>query len=65
MSRTLYHCRGPLTISDNVLTVGESAGGEEQAGLPHPHPGGFLEGAGGGGGGGVKHCTAAGIAKAL
>jgi hypothetical protein len=34
-----------LTISDNVLNVVEKAGCEEQAGRPHPHPGGFLEGA--------------------
>jgi hypothetical protein len=34
------------TISDNVLTVGESAKGEEQAGRLHPHSGGLLEGAG-------------------
>jgi hypothetical protein len=39
---------GFLTISDNILTVGELARGEEQAGLPHPHPRGLLEGAGGG-----------------
>jgi hypothetical protein len=42
--------RGSFTILDNVLTVIESAGGEEQACRPHPHPGGLLEGAGGGGG---------------
>jgi hypothetical protein len=37
--------RGFFTILDNVVTVGESAGGEEQAGWPHPHPGGLQEGA--------------------
>ncbi len=36
-----------LTILDNVLTVGESAEGEEGAGWPHPHPRDLLEGAGG------------------
>jgi hypothetical protein len=41
-------CRGFFTILDNVLTVGHLAGGEEQAGRPHLHPGGLLEGAGGG-----------------
>jgi hypothetical protein len=34
-----------LTISDNILNVVEKAGCEEQAGRPHPHPGGLLEGA--------------------
>ncbi len=29
---------GFITIFDNILTVGESAGGEEQAAWPHPHP---------------------------
>jgi hypothetical protein len=38
-------CHGFLTISDN--TVCESTGSEEQAGWPHPHPGGLLEEAGG------------------
>jgi hypothetical protein len=28
---------------DNILTIGELAGGEEQAGQSHPHPGGLLE----------------------
>jgi hypothetical protein len=37
-----------MVILDKVLTVSESAGGEERAGRPHPHPGGLLEGAGGG-----------------
>jgi hypothetical protein len=32
-----------LTILDNVLTVAESAGGEEQAGWPHHHPNDLLE----------------------
>jgi hypothetical protein len=34
---------------DNILTIGELAGGEEQAGRSHPHPGGLLEGTGRGG----------------
>jgi hypothetical protein len=38
------HCF--ITILDDVLTVGESAGGEEQAGQTHPHPVGLLEGVG-------------------
>ncbi len=33
---------------DNILAVGESVGGEEEADWPHPHPGRLLEGAGGG-----------------
>jgi hypothetical protein len=37
--------RGILTISDNVVTMGESAEGEDGAGWPHPHPGDLLEGA--------------------
>ncbi len=36
-----------LTILDIVITDGWSAGGEEQADQPHPHPEGLLEGAGG------------------
>ncbi len=36
-----------LTILDNVLIVSESAGGEERAGRPHPHPRSLLEEAGG------------------
>jgi hypothetical protein len=36
-----------MTILDNVLKLSELAGGEEQAGWPHPHPGDLLEGAGG------------------
>jgi hypothetical protein len=43
---------------DNVLTVGESDGGEKRAGWPHQHPGGLLEGGGRGcekkGGGGLR-----------
>jgi hypothetical protein len=50
-----------LTILDNVLTVVESAGCEEQAGQPHPHPGGLQEGAGGD----AKKVTAAKFAEAL
>ncbi len=50
-----------LTILDNVLTVGELAGGEDRFGQPHPHPGDLLEGAGVGG----SNCTAAEIAKTL
>jgi hypothetical protein len=41
-------CRGFFTILDNILTVGELAGGVEQAAWPHPHPGGLLSGTGGG-----------------
>ncbi len=36
------------TILDNLLNVGEPAGGEEGAGRPHSLAGGLLEGAGGG-----------------
>ncbi len=50
-----------LTILDNVLNVGEYAGGEERAGKPHPHPGGLLEGAGGG----AKNGAAADFAEVL
>ncbi len=39
---------GFFTILDNILTVGESAEGEERAVWAHPHPGGLLEGSGGG-----------------
>jgi hypothetical protein len=39
-------CRGFVPISDNILTVSESAGGEEQAGHPQSHPGGLLDRAG-------------------
>jgi hypothetical protein len=31
-----------FTILDNVLTVGELAGGKEQAAQPHPHLGGLI-----------------------
>ncbi len=34
---------------DNILTIGELAGGEEHVGQSHPHPGGLLEGMGRGG----------------
>jgi hypothetical protein len=37
-----------FTLLDSILTIGESAGGEEQSAWPHPHPGVFLERAGGG-----------------
>ncbi len=40
--------RGFFTILDNVLIIGESAGGEERDVRPHPHPGGLREGSGGG-----------------
>jgi hypothetical protein len=40
-----HSCRF-LTILDNVLIVCESAGGEEQAGWLHSHPGSLLEEAG-------------------
>ncbi len=36
-----------MTTLDNALIIGESAGCKEQAGQPHPRPGGLLEGAGG------------------
>ncbi len=36
--------RGFLIILHNVLTVGESAGSEEQAGRPHQHARDLLEG---------------------
>jgi hypothetical protein len=39
--------RGFSTLLDNVLTVGESAEGEERAVLSHPHSGGLREGSGG------------------
>jgi hypothetical protein len=52
-----------LIILDNVLTVGESAGGEERADRPHPHPGGLL--AVEGEGGGAKNGAAANFAEAL
>ncbi len=52
---------GWFTILDNILIVGKLDGGEEQAGRPHPYPGGLLDGGGGGfekkcGGG---HCQGA------
>ncbi len=34
--------RGFLAISDNVLTMGESAEGEEGADWPHSYPGDLL-----------------------
>ncbi len=40
-----YDRHGFLTILENVLTVGESAGGEKWACQPHPQPGGLLQGA--------------------
>ncbi len=43
-----HECYGFLTILDNVLTIGESACGEELAGWPHPHLGGLMEVVGGG-----------------
>ncbi len=50
-----------MTVLDNVLNVGEQAGGEERAGRPHPHPGSLLEGAVGG----AKNGAAADFAEAL
>jgi hypothetical protein len=50
-----------LTILDNVLNVGEQAGGEERAGRPHPHSGGLLEGAGRG----AKKAATADFAEAI
>ncbi len=40
--------RGFFAILDNVLIIGESAGGKERDVRPHPHPGGLQEGSGGG-----------------
>jgi hypothetical protein len=40
--------RGFFASLDNVLIIGESAGGEERDVQPHPHPGGLREGSGGG-----------------
>jgi hypothetical protein len=57
-SNKRYHF---LTILDNVLTVGESAGIEEKAVEPYPHLGGLLEEVGGG----VRNSMAADFAKAL
>ncbi len=45
---------------DDVLTVGESDGGEKRAGWPHQHPGGLLEG-----GGGVKKKAVVDFAEVL
>jgi hypothetical protein len=53
--------RGFYNILDNVLTVGGSASGKEQAGWPQPQPGGLLEGAGGG----MKNGAAVEFAEAL
>ncbi len=52
-----------LIMLDNVLTVGVSAGGEEQSGRHHSHPGGggCLEGAEGG----YKNGAAADFANVL
>ncbi len=41
-------CRDFLTLLDNTLTVGVSAGSGERYGQPHSQPGGSLERAGGG-----------------
>jgi hypothetical protein len=53
--------RGFFTILDNVLTVGESAEGEERAVCSHPHSGGLREGSGGG----ARNSAVADFAKAL
>ncbi len=50
-----------MTNSDNVLNVGEQAGGEERAGRPHPCSEGLLEGTSGG----KKNSAAAEFAEAL
>jgi hypothetical protein len=49
-----------LTILDNVLTVGELAGGQERDSRPHPNPGDLL----GGAGRGMRNLMAADFAKA-
>jgi hypothetical protein len=49
-----------LTILDNFLTVGGSAGGEKRAGGPQPQSGGLPEG-----GGGMKNGAMANFAEAL
>jgi hypothetical protein len=54
-------CHSFLTISDNVLNVGGSAGGEKQASRHQPQSGGLPEGAGGG----TKNGVAANFAEAL
>jgi hypothetical protein len=54
-------CHSFFTILDNVLTVGESAGGKEQAARPHPHLRGLLEGSAGG----ARNSAAADFAEAL
>jgi hypothetical protein len=53
--------RGFLTILDNVLTVGRSAGGKKQASQYQPQSGGLPVGAGGG----TKNGVAANFAEAL
>jgi hypothetical protein len=32
-----------MTILDNILNLDESAGGEEQAGWPHPHQASYMD----------------------
>jgi hypothetical protein len=55
-----FRC-GFFTILDKVLTVGESAGGKEQAAWLHSQPEDLLEGAGGG----ARNNAAADFAEAL
>ncbi len=45
-SHHVHDHHGFMTIYDNVLTVGESAGIEERADQPHPCPGGNIDGTG-------------------
>jgi hypothetical protein len=40
------HRRAFVTILDNILAVGESAGSEERSGQPHLHQGNLPEGVG-------------------
>ncbi len=61
MRQSCHNCCGFLTIFDNVLAVGKSTSGEERAGLPHPHPGGLIEGEREG----VKNCGAADFIEAF
>ncbi len=48
MREAFVEINAAVYILEKVLTVNESAEGEERAGRPHLHPGGLLEGGGGG-----------------